>query len=56
MSDKVEYVPTGERRPPMAGEWFMGYRGPIQADFDFEWQHFDILRCVITKEADDANV
>lgn len=48
---KLEYVPTGEHRPPHAGEWFRSYNGVEQrARFDFSVQSFDILREVLTSE------
>ncbi len=47
MSESMAYVwkKTGEHRPPLAGEQFIGYKGyPETARFDFSEQSFDILR------------
>jgi len=39
------WVRTGEHRPPLKGETFLGYRGfPEMARFSFSEQCFDILR------------
>jgi hypothetical protein len=36
---------TGEHRPPLIGESFVGYRGQMEtASFSFSEQSFDILR------------
>jgi len=33
-----------KRRPPRAGEWFLGNRGPDLARFDFSYQSFAIFK------------
>jgi len=46
MSELMAYVwrKTGELRPPLKGETFVGYRGLNTARFSFTVQSFEILR------------
>ena len=53
---QITYEPTGEYRPPRAGEWFRDQNGvhggtgaAEQALFDFHATSFEILREIITE-------
>jgi len=51
----LKFEKTGEKRPPQAGEWFVGYKGfPVQAMFDFKAQSFEIVRIKIVEDVDDT--
>ena len=56
MNTTIRYEPTGEVRPPRAGEWFQGYDGAIdQAQFDFSCQEFPIFEMVLAPAPPDPS-
>lgn len=50
--DVIQFIPTGEHRPPKVGEWFMNdEKFTQQAMFDFQATSFDIV-CMVKKDKD----